>query len=149
VRYEITHNKFLGKGLFSITDDSGSLRFRVERDLSLRDPGGEEVAAVKRHSFLREADIFASGQLQASVHVARLGMSESYNVKGPAGELTAAGNFFGRQYTLTVPSGTTVATVSQRPGLRENFDAETAPGQDDVLLLAVIIAIEELRQRKS
>jgi uncharacterized protein YxjI len=148
MRYQITQNKLLEKGLFSITDDSGALRFQVSGNLSLSDPDGSELLAIKRHFLGRQADILDGGQITASVHVAGLGAGENYNVDGPAGQLSAAGDFFGRNYTLTVPSGTTIATVAQQHGWRERFDVETAPGQDDVLLLAVILAIENLRDQK-
>jgi uncharacterized protein YxjI len=153
--YDIAQDSLLTKDLFNINDASGALQYRVRGvelliagHFSLCSPSGEELAAIKRHSFRRQSDIFTGNELQASVEAAGLGVGEKYNVSGPAGELTAAGDFLGRQYTLTVPSGQTIATVSQRPGFRENFDVETAPQQDDLLLLAVIMAIEDLRGSK-
>jgi uncharacterized protein YxjI len=148
MHYQITQNKLFEKGLFSITDDAGALRFQVAGNLSLSDPDGSELLAIKRHFLGRQADILEGGQLTASVHVAGLSASGNYNVDGPAGRLSAAGDFLGRNYTLTVPSGSVIATVSQQRGFRERFDVETAPGQDDVLLLAVILAIESLRDQK-
>lgn len=148
MRYLITHNGLFEKGQFSIANDSGTLAFQVPSRHSICDPSGAELLTINRHAFGRQTDILEGGQLVASVHVAGLGVGENYNVDGPAGQLAAAGDFFGRNYTLTVPSGSTVATVSQQPGFRERFDVEIAPRQDDVLLLAVILAIEDLRYHK-
>jgi uncharacterized protein YxjI len=148
MRYQIVQDKLFGKGMFSITDDSGAVRFEVSGRRSLCDPQGAELLAIRRHPLGRQVDIVGSGQLVASVHVKGLGMAEDYNVDGPSGQLSAAGDFGGRNYTLTVPSGSVIAMVSAQPGFRERFNAETAAGQDDVLLLAVILAIEELRDSK-
>jgi hypothetical protein len=52
-------------------------------------------------------------------------------------------------YELTGPGGGRVALVTQQHCFRERFDVEIAPGQDDVLLLAVILAIEDIRDRKN
>jgi uncharacterized protein YxjI len=148
MRYQITHNKLMERGLFSITDDSGALRFQVPGNHSLCDSSGAELLAINRHALNRQADILEGGRLVSSVHVAGLGAGQNYNIDGSAGKLAVAGDFLGRNYTLTVPSGAVIATVSQQQAFREQFYVETASGQDDVLLLAVILAVEDLRDHK-
>jgi uncharacterized protein YxjI len=148
VRYEITQNKLLEKGLFSIVDDSGTLRFTIPGNWSICDSSGEELAAINWHAFRRQADILRNGQVVASVHVAGLSAGENYSIDSPAGQFAASGDFSGHRYTLTGPGGGTVATVTRQLGFRESFDAEIAPGQDDVLLLAVVLAIEDIRDRR-
>ena len=70
MRYEITQNKLLEKGLFSIFDDSGTLRFTVPRNRSICDPSGYELATAEQHPFRRQVDILArdSGFVFQQVH---------------------------------------------------------------------------------
>jgi hypothetical protein len=60
---------------------------------------------------------------------------------GGAGELLRANYAVAR-------GGVTVATVSQRPSLRQRFAIEVADGQDPVLMLAVILVIEAIRDQR-
>jgi len=145
MRYEITHNTLLEKGLFEIFDDSGTLRFTVPGNRSICDPSGYELATVNQHPFRRQVDICRNGWAVASVHVVGLGPGWEFRIDGPAGQFVAKGEFFSHNYTLVGPGGGTVATVTQQSRFRERFDVEIAPGQDDVLLLAVILAIEDIR----
>jgi len=147
MRYEITHNRLLEKGLFSIFDDSGTLRFTVSGNWSICDPSGYELATADRHPFRRQVDILRNGWVAASVHVVGFGPAVEFGIDGPVGQFTAKGEFFSHNYTLTGPGGSNVATVTQQSRFRERFEVEIAPGQDDVLLLAVILAIEDIRDR--
>jgi uncharacterized protein YxjI len=142
MRYEITGHMRLEEGLFSIFDDSGTLRFTVPRNRSIYDPSGYELATARRHPLGRQIDILRNGWVVASVHA--VGLGGKFRIDGPAGQFTAQGEIIPRNYTLTGPGGDTVATVTQQSGFRERLDVEIAPGQDDVLLLAVILAIEEI-----
>jgi uncharacterized protein YxjI len=147
MRYEITQNKLLEKGRFSIFDDSGTLRFTVPGNWSICDPSGYELVAASGHPFRRQVDILRNGWAIASVHAIGLGPKGEFRIDGPAGQFAAIGEFFSRSYTLTTPDGDTVATVAQQSFFRERLDVEIAPGQDDVLLLAIILAIEDIRDR--
>ncbi|HEY4854742.1 MAG TPA: hypothetical protein VII22_28480 [Streptosporangiaceae bacterium] len=138
-RYEITHNK--------IFDDSGNLRFTVRRNRNICDPSGYELAAFDEHPFRLQVDVTRNGYVVASVHPPHLGIGKHYTIDSPAGQFNASGHFFSHGYELTGPGGDRVALVTQQHGFRERFDVEIAPGQDDVLLLAVILAIEDIRNR--
>jgi uncharacterized protein YxjI len=58
--------------------------------------------------------------------------------------MEARGNFSGRQYSIT-SSGVQVAAVTQLRTFRERFAVEVAEGQDAVLMLAVVLVIETIR----
>jgi hypothetical protein len=73
--------------------------------------------------------------------------STRYEIESPAGPMEARGNFSGRNYAVA-RGGVTVATVSQRPSLRQRFAIEVADGQDPVLMLAVILVIEAIRDQR-
>ena len=145
MRYEITQNNFLENGRFSIFDDSGSLRFTVPGNRSICDPSGYELTAAYRHPFGRQEDILRNGSVVASVHVVGLGPGGKFRIDSPAGQLTADGEYSSSSFTLTGPGGGTIATIAQQSVFRERLHVEIAPGQDDVLLLAVILAIEDIR----
>lgn len=151
MQYSITQNRWREKGRFSITDDSGTLRLQVSGGAvcKLRSPQGEELAAIKRHSLRRRSDVLRGGQIVATVLPAGFGIQEHYDISGAACEFIAVGDFFGHSYAVTAPGGSPVATVSQLRGFRENFDVETVGGEDDVLLLAIILAVEDLRDGKT
>jgi hypothetical protein len=144
MRYEITQKNLLQKGQLSIFDDSGTLRLTVAGNRSICDPSGNELAVADRHFFGRQVDILRDGGVAASVHVVGLGPGGKFRIDSPAGQFAAKGDFFSRSYTLTGPGGGTVATVTQQSVFREKLDVEIAPGQDNVLLLAVIVAIEDI-----
>jgi hypothetical protein len=69
------------------------------------------------------------------------------SIESPVGPMEARGNFSGRNYAVA-RGGVTVATVSQRPSLRQRFAIEVADGQDPVLMLAVILVIEAIRDQR-
>jgi uncharacterized protein YxjI len=119
----------------------------VPGNWSICDPSGYELAAANPHPFRRQVDILRNGWAVASVQAIGLGPKGEFRIDGPAGQFAAIGEFFSRNYTLTSPGGGTVATVAQQSRFREKLDVEIAPGQDDVLLLAVILAIEDIRDR--
>jgi hypothetical protein len=147
MRYEITTDQVLEKTLCSIFDDSGTLRFTVARNRSICDPSGYELAAADRHPFRQQVDITRHGYTVASVRATRFGIGEHYTIDSPAGQFAANGHFLTHNYTLTGPGGSALATVTQQ-GLRESIDVEIEPGQDDVLLLAAILAIEDIADHK-
>ena len=142
-RYEFTQNRLLGKGNRAIVDDSGNLRFTVPRNGGLCDPSGYELAAFDRHPFRNQVDIIRHGAVAASVR-ARLGIGKHCNIDSPTGKFAASGHFLGDRYTLTGPGGDEVASVTQQQG----FCVEIAPGQDNILVLAIILAIENVHDHK-
>jgi uncharacterized protein YxjI len=73
--------------------------------------------------------------------------STRYEIESPAGPMEARGNFSGRNYAVA-RGGVTVATVSQRRSLRQRFAIEVADGEDPVLMLAVILVIEAIRDQR-
>jgi uncharacterized protein YxjI len=61
--------------------------------------------------------------------------------------LEARGNFSGRQYGIT-RGGTMVAGVSQLRTFREQFAVQVGDGEDAVLMLAVVLVIELIRDER-
>ena len=71
-------------------------------------------------------------------------LGRRYGIDSPGGLLEARGNFSGRQYSIT-RDGVPAAAVTQLRTLREQFAVEVAPGEDAVLMLAVVLVIETIR----
>lgn len=68
-----------------------------------------------------------------------------FEIDSPAGLMEASGNFSGRQYAIT-SGGMPAAAVTQLRMFREQFSVEVADGQDAVLMLALVLTIETIRQ---
>jgi uncharacterized protein YxjI len=73
-------------------------------------------------------------------------LGRRYDIDSPGGLLQAQGNFSGRQYSIT-RDGMPAAAVTQSP-VRGQFAVQVTPGQDAVLMLAVILAIETIRDNR-
>jgi uncharacterized protein YxjI len=58
--------------------------------------------------------------------------------------MEAHGNFSGREYVIA-RGDEPAATVTQLRTLRERFAVDVADGQDPVLMLAVVLVIETIR----
>jgi uncharacterized protein YxjI len=136
---------------FSITDESGAPQFTVQGRVSLsprmsiRDPMGTEVATIQRPAFSRRYEVVAGGHPATIRPVGLFG--RRYEIDSAEGHLAASGNFSGRQYTIT-RGATAAASVAQRRGLRERFAVEIEDQEDPVLMLAMIVTIETIRDRR-
>lgn len=67
-----------------------------------------------------------------------------FEIDSPAGPMEARGNFSGRQYAIT-RGGMLAAGVTQLRTFREQFAVEVADGEDALLMLAVVLVIEIIR----
>jgi uncharacterized protein YxjI len=135
---------------FAITDDTGMPRFEVQgrsfsRKLSIYDPAGAEVAAISRRGLGMRYQILTGGQ-EISVYP-RGFLGKRFEIGTPAGLLEARGNFSGRQYGIT-RGGMTVAGVSQLRTFREQFAVQVGDDEDPVLMLAVVLVIELIRDER-
>jgi hypothetical protein len=147
MRYTITAGSRAARGRLPIADESGTVQYVLVRRYSLCDATGIELARIKPHVFRSRTDILVSGQSVASVRPRRFGGSYEIDYGGTA--YTAKGGSFSRASTVTGPDGTSVATFSQRGGLRRSFNVEIPDRENQVLLLAVIFAILSIRQRRA
>ena len=136
---------------FAITDETGAPQFTVQGrfsfspQLSVRDPMGAEVATIRKPGFSRRYEVVADGQ-PATVRPAGM-FGRRYEIDSAEGHLSAAGNFSGRQYAIS-RGATPAATVVQRRGLRERFAVEVQDQENPVLMLALILVIETIRDRR-
>jgi uncharacterized protein YxjI len=159
VRYVIKERFFrLGEDS-DITDEAGRAVLHVDgkvltlRDLLvLRDPAGREVARVHRKLIaLRPTyEVSVGGREVAEVRkhfFTPFGDRFTIDVPGPD-DLEMAGDLFEHDFTIR-RGGRTVATVSKHwPALRDTYSVEIAPGEDDVLILASVLALDLAEDRE-
>jgi uncharacterized protein YxjI len=133
---------------FAITDANGVEQFAVEgrlsfsRRLSVRDTTGAEVAVITRRGLTTRYEIHAGGQL--TTVRSRGVFGQRFEIDSPAGQLEARGNFSGRQYVVT-RGASQAAAVKQLHTFREQFAVEVSETEDPVLMLAVVLVIETIR----
>jgi uncharacterized protein YxjI len=139
-----------------ITDEAGQLVLRVDgkvlRDrVVLRDPSGQEVAEVRHKlvSFRPTYRVIVGGQEAAEVRkrfLTPFGDRFVIDVPGPD-DLELVGDLTGHEFVVK-RAGQTVATASKRWfGLRDTYAVEVAPGQDDLLILASVLAVDLAKDR--
>lgn len=136
-----------------ITDASGTVAFQVDgkifslhNQLTIRDPAGNEVATVHRKllALTPTYEISRAGQQDTEIRKQMFtffGDRYTVDVPGPD-DLEVKGSLFEHEYTMT-RGGQVVATVSKQwMSLTATYGIETAPGQDDVLILATVLALD-------
>jgi uncharacterized protein YxjI len=144
---------------FDITDDSGRVVLHVDgKVLSLRDklviedPHGAEVASVHRQLIaLRPTyQIEIGGEKTAEVRKKLFTpFREKFTIDLPGDDdLTMAGDLFDHEYTVE-RDGREVASVSKRwLSIRDSYAVRVADGENHVLILAAVLALELATQRE-
>ena len=136
-----------------VTDDQGRPVLRVDgkvfslrNRLVLRDPEGREVAQVHRKlAALRPTyEVSVGGQEAARIRkhlFTPFGDRFTIDVPGPD-DLEMSGDLFDHEFTIE-RGGQTVATVSKRwLSMRDTYAVDVAPGEDDLLILASVLALD-------
>ena len=143
---------------YVIRDEQDRERFLVDGkaiswggQLSFKDMEGHELAFIKQkllnHSPTYE--IYRNGELAAVVKkelFALLHHRFTVDVPGP-NDLEARGDFLDHEYVFT-RGDREVATVSKRWfSLGDTYGVETADGEDDVLILASAVVVDQACHR--
>jgi uncharacterized protein YxjI len=159
MRYRIRERFFrLGEDS-DITDEAGRPVLTVDGQvltlhdrLILRDPSGREVAQVSRNLLALRPTyrITVGGREAAEVRgrlIAPFGDRFDIDVAG-ADDLELRGNLLEHEYVV-LRGDRTVATVSKRwVSLTETYGVEVAPGEDDLLILATVLALDLAEDRE-
>jgi uncharacterized protein YxjI len=137
---------------FFIQNDQGQRVFKVDgkalrmRDtLVFRDMQGNEVCKIQeRVARVRDSMEIEGpgGQRMAMVHKAMITpLRERFSVKvGDGPDLEIQGNLLDHEYRIG-----NVATVSKKWfRVRDSYGVEIAPGQNDVLILAATVCIDQM-----
>jgi uncharacterized protein YxjI len=139
------------KQRFTIDDNAGIPRFEVVRTdglagniVSLHRPGGDKLAVITPRYGPSRLEITADGQQPTAVrHHGWFG--RRYDIDTPVGEMRATvGDFSAMGYELTC-YGTAKATVSREFAQQQNLMIDVADSEDAVSVIAIVLAVETLR----
>ena len=144
---------------FTIEDAAGNRAFEVDgkvmtlRDtFELKDPRGNVVATIrgKLISIRSKMEIIRNDDVIATVtkaFFAPLRQKFSVDLAG-GGELEVQGSILEHEYTLR-RDGTEIAQVSKRWfTFTDTYGIEIAEGEDDGLILAIAVALDEMSHDK-
>jgi uncharacterized protein YxjI len=136
-----------------ITDQAGQPVLHVDgkvlslhNRLILRDPGGREAGQVHRKlAALRPAyQITLGGKDVAEVRkhlFTAFGERFTIDLRG-GGDMEVDGDLLGHEFTIQ-RDGQSVATISKRwLSVTDSYAVDVAPGEDDVLILASVLALD-------
>lgn len=157
VRYQMREKMFSVGDDAWIEDDSGNRAFkvdgkamRVRSTFVLEDASGNEVASIQERklSIKDKMEIERGGRTLATITkalVSPLRDRYSVSVEG-AGDWDVQGNITNHEFEIT--SGRDkVAEVSMKWfRVRDTYGIEVTPGQDVGLVLAVVIAVDEMQR---
>ena len=142
-----------------VENDAGEHAFKVDgkvlrlrNTFVLKDPSGAELYKVQK-KLLKVRDtmgIERGGQTVATVKKALFTpFRERFSIAVEGGEdLEAKGNIVDHEYKIE-RGGERVAEVSKRWfRIRDTYGIEIAPGQDDALILAVTVCIDQMTRRR-
>ena len=143
-----------------ITNESGQPVLQVDgkimslhQRLILRDPAGREVAQVHRKlvAFRPTYEITIDGKNVAEVRQHLFTpVHERLTIDLPgAGDMEISGDLFSHEFTIQ-RDGQTVATISKRwLSLTASYAVDIAPGENDLLILATVLALDLALDRQS
>ncbi len=143
---------------FWIETEDGSRAFkvngkalRVRETFVLESPAGEELYKIQeRKLHIRDTmKIERDGDTVATVKKALITpLRDRFSIELEAGgELSAKGNFVDHEFEIE-RDGRKVAEISKRWfRLRDTYGIEVAPGENDALILATTVCVDEMAGR--
>ena len=157
--YRIRERMFAIGQDFDITDEHGLPVLRVDgkalsmRDrLVLRDPDGRDVAEVRRKLVATRPtyEVSIGGEEAARIRKKLFTpFVDRYTVDIPGpDDLEMVGDLFDHEYTVR-RDGDVLATVSKSYfTMRDTYAVEIAAGEDDLLILASVLALDLAQDRE-
>jgi uncharacterized protein YxjI len=123
---------------------------RVRDTLVLESPRGEELYSIKEKMVrVRDTmDIERGGRQVATVKKALITpLRERFSIDVDGGDdMEAKGNILDHEYKIE-RGGDEIAEVSRRWfRVRDTYGVDIKPGQDDALVLAVVVCIDQMTQ---
>jgi len=153
-RYTMREKLFSVGDDFWIETDGGERVFkvngkalRIRETLVIESRSGQELLTIqeKKLSVRDKMEVERDGHTVATVKKALVGIRDRYAIDlGNGGELSAKGNIVDHEFKIE-RDGHKVAEVSKRwLRVRDAYGIEVAPGEDDALILAVTVCIDQM-----
>jgi uncharacterized protein YxjI len=133
-----------GERLFKVNGKA----LRVRQTFVLESPSGEELYKIqeKKLSIRDKMEVEREGKTVASIKKALVTpLRDRYSISIEDGDdMEAKGNIVDHEYKVE-RGGDTVAEISKRWfRVRDTYGIEIAPGQDDALILAITVCIDQM-----
>ena len=123
---------------------------RLRDTFILEDASGDEVARIQERklSIRDKIAVERRGDTVATVHKALVGIRDRFAIDVEHGDdMKAHGNVVDHEYEIEGDRGK-IATISTRWfRLRDSYGIEIAPGENDALILAATVCIDEMADR--
>ena len=121
---------------------------RIRDTLVLESPGGDELFTIqeKKLSIRDKMDIERGGNTVASIKKALVTpLRDRYSISVEGGDdMEAKGNIVDHEFKIE-RGGDTLAEISKRWfRVRDTYGIEVAPGQDDALIIAITVCIDQM-----
>jgi uncharacterized protein YxjI len=154
-RYQMREKLFAVGDDFWIETESGERAFKVDgkalrirSTFILESPSGDELFKIQEKKLrIRDTmEVERDGETVATIKKALVTpLRDRFAIElEDGGELTAKGNIVDHEYEIE-RDGEKVAEVSKRWfRIRETYGIEIAPGQNDALILAATVCIDEM-----
>ncbi|MGI8446738.1 MAG: LURP-one-related/scramblase family protein [Streptosporangiaceae bacterium] len=156
MRYAVREKLFSIGDDFWITDEQGSKAFlvdgkalRLRQTLEIQDPDGRVLVTVRKKLIaLHETmEIEQDGAVVATLRKALISPVHHRSTVDLAdgSQLEAVGSILDKEFEITA-GGQVLARISRAWfRIRDTYGVDVAPGQDDVLFLAIAVALDRIR----
>jgi uncharacterized protein YxjI len=155
MRYAVQEKLFSIGDDFWITDERGGKAFlvdgkvlRLRQTLEIQDPDGRVLVSVRKKlvSMHETMEIEQDGAVVATVRKALISpLHHRSTVQLADGsQLEATGNILDKEFEITAGSQVLARISRAWFRIRDTYGVDVAPGQDDVLFLAIAVALDRI-----
>jgi uncharacterized protein YxjI len=156
MRYAVKEKLFSIGDDFWITDEEGDRAFlvdgkvlRLRQTLEIQDPDGRVLVTVRKKliAMHESMEIEEDGALAATVRKALISplRHRSTVELADGSQLDVTGSILDKEFEITA-GGEVLARISRAWfRIRDTYGVEVAPGQDDVLFLAIAVALDRIQ----
>jgi len=156
MRYAVQEKLFSVGDDFWITDEQGGKAFlvdgkvlRLRQTLEIQDPGGRVLVTVRKKlvTMHETMEIEQDGTLVGTVRKALVSPLHHRSVVDLAdgSQLEAVGNVLDKEFEITAGNQVLARISRAWFRIRDTYGVDVAPGQDDVLFLAIAVALDRIQ----
>jgi uncharacterized protein YxjI len=157
MRYAVREKLFSIGDDFWITDERGGKAFlvdgkvlRLRQTLEIQDPDGRVLVTVRKKliAMHESMEIEEDGALAATVRRALISPLHHRSTVDLAdgSQLDVTGSILDKEFEITAGSQVLARISRAWFRIRDTYGVDVAPGQDDVLFLAIAVALDRIRR---
>jgi uncharacterized protein YxjI len=156
MRYAVKEKLFSIGDDFWITDEEGGKAFfvdgkvlRLRQTLEIQDPGGRVLVTVRKKMITmhESMEIAEDGAVAATVRRALISPLHHRSTVDLAdgSQLDVTGSILDKEFEITAGENVLARISRAWFRIRDTYGVEVAPGQDDVLFLAIAVALDRIQ----